>query len=266
MIQQIQQHRMIADANISRGEKVDEIQSLTTEISRLSHSVDWWNSAIIVMMVVAALAATGLVVTQYIAVRKAQRLSAAQVQLDAAKDAQLKIDLHVKDGEIADAKKAAGEANKTAEDERLSRLKLEARIADRRLSIDQRSAIRGQLRAFPRKVVQITLINPNGEMEAFSQDLFDALSKIDGWVVAIDSLTMSDGLSGVHIIVGPNATDADKKFADALSAAIRSVGIFVTGPRPPRPFTGPALEGGSRPNSGTVMPKQNVTIVIGKKP
>jgi hypothetical protein len=66
------------------------------------------------MMIVAALAAGGLVVTQYIAVGKAKQLSSAQSRLDADKDAKLKIDLKDKDGKISEASKAAGEANLTA--------------------------------------------------------------------------------------------------------------------------------------------------------
>jgi hypothetical protein len=58
---------MATIASISRGENVDELHSLNSQVERLSATVDFWNSAIIVMMIIAALAATGLLITQYIA-------------------------------------------------------------------------------------------------------------------------------------------------------------------------------------------------------
>ena len=59
-----------------------DIKALNSEISRLSGAVDWWNSAIIVMMIVAAVAASGLVATQFIAFARAKALTEAQSQLE----------------------------------------------------------------------------------------------------------------------------------------------------------------------------------------
>jgi hypothetical protein len=89
-----------ADQN-SRGEKVDEIQSLSAQVEFLNGKVDWWNSAIVVMMVVAALAATGLLVTQFIAFKKARQLATAQAGLSSAKDTKLSGELKDKDRQIA---------------------------------------------------------------------------------------------------------------------------------------------------------------------
>jgi len=58
MIQQ--QQGMTMQIN-SKGENVAEIQSLSSEVERLSRSVASWNTGIVIMMVIAAIAATGLV-------------------------------------------------------------------------------------------------------------------------------------------------------------------------------------------------------------
>ena len=77
-----------------------EINSLTNTVVRLTASVAWWNTALIVMMVVAALAATGLVVSQYVAFKQAEKLVEAQEQLSAAKDAQLARELKEKTNKL----------------------------------------------------------------------------------------------------------------------------------------------------------------------
>jgi hypothetical protein len=49
-----------------------DIPTLTAEVDRLTGAVGWWNAAILVMMVVAAVAATGLVATQYLAFKSVE--------------------------------------------------------------------------------------------------------------------------------------------------------------------------------------------------
>lgn len=217
---------MTIAASNSRGENVDMIQSLTAQISRLSHSVDRWNSAIIVMMVAAALAATGLVVTQYIAVRKAQRLSAVQAQLDAAKDAQLKTDLRAKDGEIAAASKAAGDANKTAgeaneragkfEDEaaRLTadNLRLEAAIAPRRLSDSQQKAL-ATLKGFPNRSIEIKSYSSDTEGLVLATQILEDLLKVPALGITDNRLTMQPAGT---ISFGVSVDGKDKALVDEL--------------------------------------------------
>jgi hypothetical protein len=94
----------------SRGENVDDIQSLGNQVTHLNSAVDWWNSAIIVMMIIAAIAATGLLVTQFIAFKKAAQLADAQANLSSAKEAKLSGELKDKDRQIADLNVKAKEA------------------------------------------------------------------------------------------------------------------------------------------------------------
>lgn len=122
-----------------------ENQDITTKITELTVSVNFWNAVIIVMMVVAAAAALGLVIVQYVAFKKAEELAINQELLNIFKDKQLEIELKDKDLRIADsnsraeeAKSAsakanarAAEANQIAETERTERLKLELKLAPR---------------------------------------------------------------------------------------------------------------------------------------
>lgn len=257
-IQQVQQARMTIEANNSRGENVDKIQSLTEQINRISHSVDRWNSAIIVMMVVAALAATGLVVTQYIAVRKAHRLSALQVQLDSAKDAKLQIGLHAKDGEIADARKEAGEANKkaegfrldiaqanqraaeatqSAEEERLARVRIEEKLAGWKLDAAAQTRIIEKLSKF--EMTPFDLGTDPGELSFM--ETMDGLLGSAGWVrqqpkpdnplfsVLLDGKARINYVSGIYIELAPSSVPRFGSAAEELVKSLRAEGIPAQG-------------------------------------
>jgi hypothetical protein len=132
---------------------MSEIQSLTSRVQDLDRSVNFWNAAIIWVLAFTAIAATGLVITQYIAVRCAQQLAGAQSDLIRAKDAQLARDLGEKDVQIEDAKRAASEANRIAESERLALVKLEERFAWRRISSREHDALVSKLKPHAGAVV-----------------------------------------------------------------------------------------------------------------
>jgi hypothetical protein len=146
-----QQTNTINKASWSEGEKVPDIQSLTLRAQDLTRSVDAWNTAMIWVLVLAAMAAIAVVVVTRIVLTRAKQLADVQEELIRAKDKQLALDLKDKDlkiseaGEkaataetkaegfrldIAKANERAAEANRIAEQERLARLKLEASLAD----------------------------------------------------------------------------------------------------------------------------------------
>lgn len=152
---------MMTEAANSRGESVDDIQALNAEVSRLNGAVDWWNSAIIVMMVVAAVAATGLLVTQYIAFKKAGQLNTAQARLDGAKEAVLTADSKEKDSQIASLRIRAGEAEAgiaTAKGDASTALakqqSVETKLAaqQERAAVAERSLLELQERIKPRRL------------------------------------------------------------------------------------------------------------------
>jgi hypothetical protein len=152
-----------------------EIQSLTTEIERLNRSVDWWNSAIIVMMVVAALAATGLLITQYVAFKRASLLAQREARLGSIKDNQLAIDLKDKDAKIAVAGQLAAEANEKAESERLARVQLEEAISWRRLTAESRAKLSSRLTRFSGQYAWLIYNLNDVEAFGFASDLAGAL-------------------------------------------------------------------------------------------
>jgi hypothetical protein len=111
----VQQIAMIVNATSSSGDHTSELQRMTADVARLSGAVDWWNSAIVVMMVLAALAATGLVVTQFIAFRRASQLASAQGLLQREKE--------------RESNEAVASLNQSAEQLKNDNLKLEEKLA-----------------------------------------------------------------------------------------------------------------------------------------
>lgn len=156
----------------SKGENVTEINSIADTVARLTASVTWWNAALIVMMVVAALAATGLVVSQYVAFKQAEKLVKAQEQLSEAKDAQLARELKDKDEQIA-------KANERAEAAKAEAAKANERILEmqkmRRLRKDQAEALRPLLtsEAFqkePKPALRVAAV-ADAEAQMFATEL-----------------------------------------------------------------------------------------------
>jgi hypothetical protein len=93
----------------SEGENVSEIQTLTNRALALNQATDWWNSAMIVALVLAAISAVAVVWTTTMALKRARQAGDVQAELIQAKDSQLLIDLRGKDVKIADAKRATSE-------------------------------------------------------------------------------------------------------------------------------------------------------------
>ena len=65
--------------NLKIGVNLSDIQNITTQINDLSSSISWWNTTIIALMILAAASASGLVIAQFIAFKKAELLSEKQV-------------------------------------------------------------------------------------------------------------------------------------------------------------------------------------------
>jgi hypothetical protein len=123
-----QQTRITASATRSETEKMPEIHSLALRVRDLGQSVDWWNTAMIWGLALAAIAAVFVVLATRVVVTRTGQLSAAQELLNTAKDRQLQADLKVKDVEIGNLNvRAAG-------------LEVEAATLRKQLSTQERRA------------------------------------------------------------------------------------------------------------------------------
>jgi hypothetical protein len=235
-------------ATHSEGENMPEIQSLTIRVQSLSHSVDWWNTAMIWGLALAAIAAVFVVIATRIVVSKTGELSTAQDLLSEAKDRD-------RDVKIAEAQKAAGEAHeraskaderafktekeaarltKEAEDERMARVKIEERVAWRHLTKEQQSGIAGRLKRFANQWGNIGRVSYDAEITAFATDIAQTLSAAGWHVLPPSAISMRETsapafgnpiepvITGVTISSTPDARA--REMADALSGELHSLG------------------------------------------
>jgi hypothetical protein len=93
---------------------MDELQSLTSEVARLSTAVDKWNGWRVALAALTAVVAIGLFVVQQVQLRRSRQLATVQAELSKAKDRQLQAALSERDTKISDANVIAGNANKSA--------------------------------------------------------------------------------------------------------------------------------------------------------
>jgi len=200
----------------SIGENMPTISSLTDEINRLSASISRWNTAIVVLMVLAALAATGLVIAQRIAFKKAEHLADLAEQ-------RAKLDSAAKDSKIRESNDR--------------RVKLENRIVDlfgpRQLTAEQLARITGKLAGLKGVKIDVYVLavgnpyTPDDSEDSVSighavvRTLRAAPASMDaeGWLLED---CHGSGASNVVVSVNLPGSDTDRKIAKQVLNALRS--------------------------------------------
>jgi hypothetical protein len=254
-----QQQTTIERAGTSEGESVSEIQALTIRTRDLYQSLDFWNTAMVWALVFAAVAATAVVVTTRFALTRSKQLAAAQDELIRAKDAQLALDLKEKDVKIAQAGRDAAEANRIAEHERLARLQLEARLADRTLTAAQQARIASRLRGFGPQTIDVIVVGTTPEVSRITDAIVAAIRQA-GWAVGNVGSPLAGAAAGVLIGTRKGSPKEVLAAADSLVAALVDTGI-VSGPIPPYEESPPAIFGTWNPSK--IAP---IRMIVGTKP
>jgi hypothetical protein len=123
--------------------------------------------------------------------------------------------------QIAEADAKAAEANEKAETERLARVRIEQRLADRVLTDEQLSSISNKIKGFSGQEYGVTTYWDLKESVAISNRIALGLER-GGWsyVKPAQAAFMLGGIEGVQVWVHPDADDSVKKAADALVEAL----------------------------------------------
>jgi hypothetical protein len=135
--------------------------------------------------------------------------------------AQLNKETAIARSQIAEADAKAAEANEKAETERLARVKIEQRLADRALTDEQLSQISNKIKKFSGQEYGITTYWDLKECMAISNRIAVGLER-GGWryVKPTQATFMLGGTEGVQVWVHPDADDSVKKAAVALVTAL----------------------------------------------
>ena len=167
------------------------------------------------------------------------------------------------DKQIAESKAQAEAAHAVAESERLERIKLEAAVAPRSLSLEQQRQIAAVCRQFAGHRVLVSSYGLDGEGAAIGAQIITLLRSVLGNDNVLDSrasIVVTGGFQfGIHLR-GP---DSEREFIRNLSDALTSVGHLQTFVNQPPPRMGAMMGGGGQGfPAGTVF----VDVMIGIKP
>jgi len=132
------------------------------------------------------------------------------------------------DARIAEAEARAAEANQIAEQERLARLKIEQRLADRSLSDEQVTAIAAAVRPFAGQEVEIVPYSQNKESVSIANRILAAVT-LGGWKFLKPTkwVGLMGGIIGVFVNVHPESSVRTRQAAAALVAALKEQGLVA---------------------------------------
>jgi hypothetical protein len=156
-----------------------------------------------------------------------QKISEGNVAV-AQRDAALANEGAAKANEAAArANERAAEANRKAEEERLARVKIEQRLADRSVSDAQVATIATKLHRYSRQPYRLTTYWDLKEPKAVSDRIHSAL-QLAGWELLpppVGGSFLFGGMAGVQVWSHPAAPAQTRFAADALVAALNEQGL-----------------------------------------
>lgn len=202
-----------------------EISELSRTVESLSGSVRWWNNAYLVLLAL-------IFISSAFVVLKNNEYNRAQKKLANAKDRSVRLELKEKDDQIATTQRQAAEANlraaganKIAEQERLARVKLEARLAPRTLEGESQEDVVNAIKPFAPQAFDILWYTDNSDSQDLANDLYDALQEA-GWVLESSNSALGFGVVlGVVIEFAPSRANAYGPACNALASALKKEGI-----------------------------------------
>jgi len=126
----------------------------------------------------------------------------------------------------ATAEQRAAEANRAAEQERLERVKLEAKIAPRFLSREEREVLSSRIRSAQVKLVDLFLYGSTPEIVRLSRQLAEALTSAN-WNVQVWNVYGNAAVAGIAISVVDTADPNTSASAELLLTALDEAGLDV---------------------------------------
>lgn len=242
---------------ISEGEKVSDIQNLTSQVQELAQKHGFWNTWSVRLIALTLVATALYFFAQWMANRRGNELNEKQAALIRAKDNELALDLKAKDEKIAatnqetkrieteaqteiarltsEAEKAregiaaaqteAARANEKAEAERLARAELEQAIAPRGM---EQVGVSEYLKPFAGFGASIESVN-DFEAKRMANQIFMALGLAE-WNVSRPTTAKDDAVffDGVSIETNVGALpreDRSMEAANVLAAQLEANAI-----------------------------------------
>lgn len=222
----------------------------------LGLSLHGWENAMVVSLIIAGFFALIAGAATWAVIRLQRiELAGSKMEFDSYK---LDTAKHIADANAAgDAARAeAAKANKSAEDEKFARVKLEAKLAPRRLDTPQWQAIRAALISFAGKTVRIESYGLDAEAAILGFQLRDAFKSAN---LNVDETGLMTRASGGSIALGVHVTGSDKALVQAILSALETAHLKSS---PDEPFPGGGI------SFGMMIPATppNAVVFVGIKP
>ena len=164
---------------------------------------------------------------------------------------------------IADARARAAEANKIAEEERLKRVEIEAKLAPRTMDPKQIADLAIRLQMIGKRDVDVMVHGETPEMVRIGQSIVLALTNA-GWNIKAWTVTSGGiAVTGIVVAVNPNADAGTKQAAQKLLEALHHEGLWVISWTPPDWTALSGLMNGPPLDKSKLAP---IRILIGTKP
>jgi hypothetical protein len=166
---------------------------------------------------------------------------------------------------VAELQKLTAEANQKAEEERLARVKIEARLAPRSVSPEQFAAIVSALAPFPATPISIWQAGETPEIGSVARTVL-AATQAARWDANLWTWTGVGSFLGLIVATKPGATSEITAAAEALTTALNAAGLRCVKQDWP---TGSPWESVGGMHNGPQNPgptQAPIRIVIGAKP
>ncbi|HEY2547720.1 MAG TPA: hypothetical protein VGI46_16735 [Candidatus Acidoferrum sp.] len=213
------------------------------ELETVLRTLDIW---VIVFGILVAIGVTGEAIVGYFHFRKSGQLQRLQAAENLGQQGEIER-LRNQTGQVmeraAKAEERAAEANKAAEEERLARLKIEERLAPRRLTAEQIHFLQTKLGRFAGQPIQISYLVGDVESQTYASEFAEALGPI-GWQVGMGPPNMFN-FAGLAIRVQdptevPEAAEEMAKVIEATGITVQRTHtpnkVQINGNRPSRSF------------------------------
>jgi hypothetical protein len=164
---------------------------------------------------------------------------------------------------VAEAEARAAEARSMAEAERLERIRLEALVAPRSLSLEQQRQIAEACRGFTGHRVLVSSYGLDGEGAVLGAQIITLLRTVLGNDNVLDDRASTVVVGGFELGVHVRGPDSERAFVSTLSAALSSIGGLQTFANDTPPRGGAGIGGG-----GAAFPQGTiyVSVMVGVKP
>jgi len=247
---------------------VEYWHEIPEELEKLREARKWlWKPVCVIFgAILITIGVAGELAVQFLASAKETQLRQANdavfVGLN-AEAAKARKDVETAEARIAEARRAAAEAQSSAEAERLERMRLQAIVAPRSLSLDEQRQIAEVCRRFAGHRAIVSSYGLDGEGAAIGGQLIALLRLALGNDNVLDSRASSVVTGGFQFGIHLRGPDSERDFIRALSDSLSSLGRLHTFINQPIPAIGSGMRGGGQTfPAGTPF----VDIMVGIKP